>query len=184
MKKLISNFSEFKNGITKVHESDGFGTAPFLLKKQGDIYNYFFNIELEESERDLGIHLIIGKYSSSETIEGPKNSYCVMTINEISHELIEDIAADAEDVPQPNDMNFSVKGNDVSRIMEYVSKCLLNYLELNSKVFRVYDEIQNNLEIKGKGEYIEFMKSVILSYLGPKWSVQEGSSKKSVIISR
>jgi hypothetical protein len=81
-------------------------------------------------------------------------------------------------------MSFSVKGNDVSRIMEYASKCLLNYLELNSKVFRIYDEIQNNLEIKGKGEYIEFMKSIILSYLGSKWSVQEGSSKKSVIISR
>jgi hypothetical protein len=83
-----------------------------------------------------------------------------------------------------SDTEFVLEGSVVSRVMQYVSKCLQNYLELNSKVSRIYDEIQANLVIKGKGEYIEFMKSIIISYLGPKWSVQEGSSKKSIIISR
>jgi hypothetical protein len=184
MKRLISNFLDFKINSKSVNESDGFGTSSFLLRKQSDVYNYFFNIESEETKESIGFHLIIGKYSGNETIEGPKNSYCVLTLNQISHELIEDIAIDKEDVPQPNDMQFTAKGNDVSRIMEYVSKCILNYLELNPKVFIIYDEIQNNLTLKGKGEYLEFMKSIILSYLGPKWSVQQGSSKKSVIISR
>lgn len=184
MRRIISKFEDFKTNGPKINEADGFGTSTYLLKKQADIYNYFFNIELEEMEKEIGLHLIIGKYSQLETIDGPKNSYCVLTLNEISPELIEDIAVGKEDVPQPNDMKFTAKGGDVSRIMEYVSKCLLNYLEINSKVTRVYDEIQDNLILKGKGEYVEFMKSIILSYLGPKWSVQQGSSENSVLISR
>ena len=184
MKRLISTFDEFKTNPSKVNEADGFGTSSFLLKKQSDIYNYFFNIDLEEKEKEMGFHLIIGKYSQLEVLEGPKNSYCVLTLNEISTELIEDIAVGKEEIPQPNDMQFVVKGGDVSRVMEYVSKCLLNYLELNSKVIRIYDEIQDNLVLKGKGEYTEFMKSVILSYLGSKWSVQQGATEKSVLISR
>lgn len=184
MARLISTFDEFKNNPPRIYEGDGFGTSPFLLKKQSDIYNYFFNIEAEGKGETLGFHLVIGKYSELETIEGPKNSYCVLSINEITHELIEDIAVDKEDIPQMNETEFILEGSDVSRVMKYVSKCLQNYLELNSKVSRIYDEIQANLVIKGKGEYMEFMKSIILSYLGSKWSVQEGASKKSVIISR
>lgn len=184
MTRLISTFEEFKNNPPKINEGDGFGTSPFLLKKQSDIYNYFFNIESDEKEEDLGFHLVIGKYSEFETIEGPKNSYCVLTLNEIPQEIIEDIAIDKEDIPQMSDTEFVLEGSEVSRVMEYVSKCVQNYLEMNSKVSRIYDEIQANLVVKGKGEYIEFMKSIVLSYLGPKWSVQEGSSKKSIIISR
>jgi hypothetical protein len=81
-------------------------------------------------------------------------------------------------------MKFKASGNEVSRIMEYASKCLNSYLESNPKVNRIYDEIQDNLEFEGKGEYIEFMKSIIISYLGENWSVQQGSTKKSVLISR
>jgi hypothetical protein len=96
----------------------------------------------------------------------------------------EDIAIEKEEVPQPNTMKFKAEGNAVSRIMEYASKCLSSYLEANPKINRIYDEIQDNLEFDGKGEYIEFMKSIIISYLGENWSVQQGSTKKSVLISR
>jgi hypothetical protein len=144
----------------------------------------FFNIEDEDGKGEKGFHFIIGKYSNSEVIDGPKNSYCVLKLNEISHELIEDIAVEKEEVPLPNAMKFKAGGNEVSRIMEYASKCLNSYLESNPKVNRIYDEIQDNLEFEGKGEYIEFMKSIIISYLGENWSVQQGSTKKSVLISR
>jgi hypothetical protein len=184
MTRLISTFDEFKNNHTRIYEGDGFGTSPFLLKKQSDIYNYFFNIESGGKEENLGFHLVVGKYSEFETVDGPKNSYCVLSLNEIPHEIIEDIAIDKEDIPQMSDTQFIIEGDEVSRLMEYVSKCLQNYLEFNSKVSRIYDELQANLVIKGKGEYIEFMKSIILSYLGKNWSVQEGSTKKSIIISR
>ena len=187
MGRIISTFEQFKindQDSRSMHESDGFGTSPFLLVKNGDLYNYFFNIEDEKGEDEKGFHFIIGKYSSNEVIDGPKNSYCVLTLNEISHELIEDIAVEKEEVPQPNTMKFKAEGNEVSRIMEYASKCLSSYLESNPKINRIYDEIQDNLEFDGKGEYIEFMKSIIISYLGENWSVQQGSTKKSVLISR
>jgi hypothetical protein len=186
MRRIISTFEQFKiNDMDSktIHESDGFGTSPFLLVKNGDIYNYFFNIENEKGG-EKGFHFIVGKYSNNEVIDGPKNSYCVLTLNEISQELIEDIAVEKEEVPQPNTMKFKAGGNEVSRIMEYASKCLSSYLEANPKINRIYDEIQDNLEFDGKGEYIEFMKSIVLSYLGSNWSVQQGSSKKSVLISR
>lgn len=187
MGRIISTFEQFKISemdSSTIHESDGFGTSPFLLVKNGDLYNYFFNIENEKGGEEKGFHFIVGKYSNNEVIDGPKNSYCVLTLNEISQELIEDIAVEKEEVPQPNTMKFKAGGNEVSRIMEYCSKCLSSYLELNPKINRIYDEIQDNLEFDGKGGYIEFMKSIILSYLGSNWSVQEGSSKKSVLISR
>ena len=187
MGRIISTFEQFKiNDMDSktIHESDGFGTSPFLLVKNGDIYNYFFNIENEKGGEEKGFHFIVGKYSNNEVIDGPKNSYCVLTLNEISQELIEDIAVEKEEVPQPNTMKFKAGGNEVSSIVEYASKCLSSYLEANPKINRIYDEIQDNLEFDGKGEYIEFMKSIVLSYLGSNWSVQQGSSKKSVLISR
>jgi hypothetical protein len=187
MRRVISTFDEFKINEKEsktIHESDGFGTSAFLLRKNGDVYHYFFNIESEDGKEVKGYHLLIGKYSNLEVIDGAKNSYCVLTLNEISPELIEDIAAEKEEVPDANTMKFRAEGNEVSRLMEYISKCISNYLEANSKISRIYDEIQENLEFTGKGEYMEFMKSIIISYLGTGWSVQEGSSKKSVLISR
>jgi hypothetical protein len=68
--------------------------------------------------------------------------------------------------------------------MEYIFKCVLDYLSINPKVIRIYDEIQSNLEYKGKGEYIEYMKSICISELGKNWSVQNGTDEKSLIISR
>jgi len=180
MEKIIT-FGQF---INNMNESDGFGTSPFLLEKVSDIYHYFFNLDQEKSEDQMGYHLIIGKYSDQEVIEGPKNSYCVLTINQISPEVIDDIAVKKEDVPQTNKEKFKMGGNDISRLMEYVFKCVTNYLEANPKVTRIYDEMQENLVLEGKGEYIEYMKSIAISQLGGNWSIQQGASKISVIISR
>lgn len=184
--RIIPTFEQFKinHYSPNVNESDGFGTSSFLLKKTGDVYHYFFNIEDENGENSMGYHLPIGKFSDSQVIEGPKNSYCTLTLNQIAHELIEDIAVDKEEIPEVNKEKFTSSGNEVSRIMEFVSKCLLNYLEANSKVNRIYDGIQENLEFKGGGTYLEFMKSIIISYLGTNWYVQEGSNSKNILISR
>jgi hypothetical protein len=70
MTKIVTSFDEFISGM---NESDGFGTSPFLLEKSGDVYHYFFNIDQESSEDQMGFHLIVGKYSDNEVIEGPKN---------------------------------------------------------------------------------------------------------------
>jgi hypothetical protein len=176
----MKNILNFKNW-EKVNESDGFGTSLFLLKKEKDQYNYFFN--LEGKKEDKGFHLIIGKYSEKEVISGSKNSYCVMGLYQIAHELIDDIAIDKSEIPSSNNEKFKSDENETSRILECVSRCLLDYLEKNSKVTRVYDEIQENLYFKGKGSYLEYMKSVIGPVIGD-WAIQEGSDKNSVLISR
>jgi hypothetical protein len=41
--------------------------------------------------------------------------------------------------------------------------------------------MQDNIEIEN---YEEMLKSVLLSFLGPEWSMQEGSHKGTFIISR
>jgi hypothetical protein len=173
--KNLKEFREF------VNESDGFGTSAFLLKKEKDQYNYFFN--LEEKKDDKGFHMIIGKYSEKEVISGSKNSYCVLGLYRISDDLIDDIAVDKAEIPSSNNEKFKSDENETSRILECVAKCLLDYLEKNSKVSRIYDEIQETLYFKGKGTYLEYMKSVIGPVIGD-WSIQDGSDKNSVLISR
>ena len=167
-----------------INEADGFGTSPFLLKKEGDNYHYFFKLDSEEEDK-VGYHLNIGKYSNLEVVPGAKNSYCVMNMNEVSPEIIEDIAIEKSELPEMGDGEFTASGNLISRLMEVASKCILNYLESNPKVVRIYDEIQENLKYKDeKGSYLEFMKSIVISYLGENWKVQEGSTKNSILISR
>ena len=96
--KNLKEFREF------VNESDGFGTSPFLLKKEKDQYNYFFN--LEEKKDDQGFHMIIGKYSEKEVISGSKNSYCVLGLYRISDDLIDDIAVGKAEIPSSNNERF------------------------------------------------------------------------------
>lgn len=179
MDKKIQNFTDFIKK-SKINEGDGFGTFPFLLIKSGDIYNYLFQLELENGEQK-GFMVVIGKYSKYESAEGPKNSYAVININEISPEIIEDIAIKKSDIPDLNDQKFELKDNNLSRFLEKISKSVINYLERNPKVVRIFDEMQDNLDIEN---YEDMVKSVLLSFLGPEWSMQEGSHKGTFIFSR
>jgi len=61
VEKRIQNFSDFLKS-SSVNEGDGFGTFPFLLVKDGDIYNYLFQLELENGSQK-GFMLVVGKYS-------------------------------------------------------------------------------------------------------------------------
>jgi hypothetical protein len=179
VEKRIQNFSDFLK-FNSVNEGDGFGTFPFLLVRDGDIYNYFFQLQLENGSQK-GIMFVVGKYSRYEVAEGPKNSYAVMNINEISPEVIEDIAIKKSEIPGINESKFTLKDNDLSRLLNQIAKALQNYLEKNPKVIRIFDEMKDNLEIE---DYEETIKSVLLSYLGPEWSMQEGSHKDTFIFSR
>jgi hypothetical protein len=89
-----------------------------------------------------------------------------------------------EEIPQTSKEKFKMGGNEISRLMESIFKCVNSYLEANSKVVRIYDEMQDNLEFDGKGEYMEYMKSIAISQLGGNWSIQQGATQKSIIISR
>lgn len=174
----LKKFQDFVD--SKINESDGFGTYPFLLKKEGDLYYYFYQLELENGGQK-GFMFVVGKYSKYETLEGPKNSHAVLNINEISPEIIEDIAINKEDIPEINEEKFSLSDNNLSRFMEQISKCLDNYLNKNPKVVRIFDEMSDNLEIEN---YEEYFRSIVLSNLGKDWSMQDGSTKEVFIISR
>jgi hypothetical protein len=114
-------------------------------------------------------------------MEGPKNSYAVLNVNEIAPEIIEDIAMGKAEIPEMSDGKFRLRDNDMSRYFEQISKAILSYLEKNPKVIRIFDEMQDHLEVENYGEN---MKSILLSFIGPEWSIQEGSHEGTFIISR
>ena len=96
--KQIKNFDQFERGY-KVLESDGFGTMPYLEKKNGNIYYYFFKLDPVKGEEQKGYMLTLGKYSQYEDTPGAKNSYAVINVNEIGSEIIDDIAIDKKEIP-------------------------------------------------------------------------------------
>jgi hypothetical protein len=176
----IKRFDEFT--AQPLSESDGFGTLPFLEKKLGNIYNYFFKVETGEG-KEQGFFLSLGKYSEFQDTPGPKNSYAVIRINEVSEQIIEDLAIDKADIPLLNKEKFSVEGNMASRLLEVVAKALLDYLQKNASVIRFFDEIRVNAEFIDM-DYFQDMKTTASQFLGPDWSVQEGINPESLIISR
>ncbi len=178
--KSIKSFDEFSKSLG-IMESDGFGTLPYLEKKNGNVYYYFFKLYSEKNEKQKGFMLTIGKYSRTEETPGAKNSYAVLNVNEIGVEVIDDIAIDKKDIPNLNETQFELSDNELARFLEQCSKSISNYLEQNPKVVRFYDEMQNNIDAKN---YLEYLNSAMIGKLGGEWSSQEGSNKKVVIISR
>ena len=178
--KYIKGFNEFFKTYG-VLEADGFGTLPYLEKKDGNVYYYFFKLDSEKDKSQKGYMLTIGKYSQYEDTPGAKNSYAVLNVNQIGVELIDDIAIDKEDIPNLNETIFKLSDNELSRFFEQCGKAVADYLEQNPKVVRFYDEMQDNLDAKN---YLEYLKSVLVGILGGEWTAQEGSNKKVVVISR
>jgi len=176
----VKNFEEFTQ-IYGVLEADGFGTLPYLEKRDGNVYYYFFKLDAEKGGSQKGYMITIGKYSQYEDTPGAKNSYAVLNANEIGVELIDDIAIDKKDIPNLNDTVFKLSEGELSRFLEQTSKAISDYLEQNPKVTRFYDEMQDNLDTSN---YLEYVKSVLGGKLGGEWTAQEGSNKKVIVISR
>lgn len=176
----MENIKNFKDFNKSINEGDGFGTLPFLQRKDGDLFYYLFQLEMGSGETK-GFMFVIGKYSQYETVEGAKNSYAVLNVNEISPEFLEDIAINKTEFPEVNDDKFSLKDNDLRRFFEQIAKSIMNYLEKNPKVVRIFDEMGDNCDIDN---YPEIAKSIILSFLGSDWSMQEGSEEGALIFSR
>ena len=176
----IKSFEDFSKSYG-ISESDGFGTMPYLEKKDGNVYYYFFKLDPEKGEEQKGYMLTLGKYSQYEDTPGAKNSYAVINANEIGSEIIDDIAVDKKEIPNLNSTTFKLSDNELSRFFEQCGKAVANYLEQNPKVVRFYDEMQDNLDAKN---YLEYLKSVLVGSLGGEWTAQEGSNKKVVVISR
>jgi len=190
MGKIVSDFNTFKKNRNTIsfkdhnlEEASGFGTSPFFKIKDDDRVHYFFIIDRDEKEDgELGIHLQIGNYSEYEAIEGPKNSYFVMGMNEMSLEKMQDLSRGTGEPPLLNKNKIEVTESEVSRIYHSISKCILDHLEDEPKVTRIYDELQDNLDFDG--DYIEYMKSIAISYLGEEWNIQQGSHENLILLAR
>lgn len=176
--KNLFNYTDFLS--KNLNEADGFGTMPFLLKKEGDVYYYFFQLEREKEDPE-GFCLMIGKYSQYESMDGPKNSYSVLNINKIGTEVIEDIAINKGSLPEKNKVSFKLSGGELSRLFEQIGKCISSYLEKNPKIIRMVDEMNLNLDIKNYGAY---SKSLLSFALGEDWHMQDGSTKKIYLWNR
>lgn len=176
----LKTFEDFSRSIS-LQEADGFGTMPYLEKRDGNVYYYFFKLDPEKGEEQKGYMLTVGKYSQYEDTPGAKNSYSVINVNEIGAEMIDDIAVDKKEIPNLNSTTFKLSDNELSRFLEQCGKAVSDYLEQNPKVVRFYDEMQDNLEAKN---YMEYLKSVLVGSLGGEWTAQEGSNPKVVVISR
>jgi hypothetical protein len=176
--KVILPYSQF---ITQLNEADGFGTLPFLFKKDGDLCYYFFQIDKEKGGQQ-GYVFLIGKYSRFENMEGPKNSYAVINLNQIEPEVIEDIAIEnTKNLPEANSNKFKLKGGELARLYKQIGKCLLNYLEKNPKTIRIVDEMNQNLVLNN---YEEYTRSMLISILGDEWHLQPGSRKGVYVLNR
>ena len=111
----IKSFEDFSKSYG-VLESDGFGTMPYLEKKDGNVYYYFFKLDPEKGEEQKGYMLTLGKYSQYEDTPGAKNSYAVINANEIGSEIIDDIAVDKKEIPNLNNTTFKLSDNELSRL--------------------------------------------------------------------
>ena len=51
---IVKNFDDFSREYG-ISEADGFGTLPYLEKKDGNVYYYFFKLDTEKggSQRDI-----------------------------------------------------------------------------------------------------------------------------------
>ena len=178
----MSNVKSFSEYLSLMNESDGFGTLPFLEKKNGNVYYYFFKLDSEKKKgTQRGYMVTLGKYSQYEDTPGAKNSYAVLNVNEIGTEVIDDLAVERKEIPVLNETSFQLTDGELSRFFEQTAKAVQSYLEQNPKVVRFYDEMQDNIDADN---YLEYLKSVLVSALGGEWSAQEGSNKKVVLISR
>jgi hypothetical protein len=182
MTNRIKPFLDFINETSGINEGDGFGTYPYLLKKSGNVYSYFFKID-QEGGKQKSYMLSIGKYSEFQDTPGPKNSYAVMRINEISEQNIEDIAIGKSEIPLLNREKFNVDGNTATRLIEVCAKALLDYLQANAQVIRIFDEMQVNANFEDR-DYLADVKATCSQFLGQEWSVQEGPTDETLIISR
>ena len=172
--KHIKLYEQFLN-------EDGYGRDFFVKEKEGKVYRYFFKIEGEEKE--LGFLVNIGKLSRNVNIESAENSYCVISVQPMSEEVMDDHLANDSDYRSKEDIEFKLTKSEFMRFYKIVGECIKDYLQNNPKVSSIYDEITLNVEMD-LSEYKESVKNLMSSWSYGKWSIQDGSSSKTIIYSK
>lgn len=164
-----------------VNEGDGFGRDYFVKKKDGKTLRYFFKIDGEEDT--LCFIISIGKLSRKTTIESAENSYAVISVEPISQAIMDDYLVNDTDYKSRSKEEFDLTKSELMRFYFILSECLKDYLENNPKVSIIYDELPLNINIETE-DYMSYIKNQMDEWSYGKWSIQEGSSLRTVIYTK
>jgi|688.fasta_scaffold481240_3 hypothetical protein len=162
-------------------EEDGFGRDFFAKKKDGKVSKYFFKIEGEEET--LGFIINIGKLSRGSSIDEAENSYSVISSEPIRVSTLDDYLVNETDYKSREDEEFSLTKSEFMRFYKILSESIKDYLQNNPKVSKMYDEIPLNLDME-LSEYQDRVESLMDEWSYEKWSVQDGSSERTLMYTR
>lgn len=174
---VFENIKDFPDFIA---ESDGYGDKKFFLIKEGDTYNFLFKLDSIEESEVRAYNLSIGKYSKYELPTGAKNSFAVLSLDEISMDSLEEAVAEGV-APTARIKDAELTDGELDRVLKIMKSVYAKYLGANPKVVRIYDELQTTIVTRN---YTEKVKNLLSDLLGPDWSVQEGSDDQILLISR
>jgi hypothetical protein len=174
--KHIKNFSSYL-----IKEDAGYGNDYFVNKKIDKSQYYFF--KTGEGEEETGIIIKIGKFSREGIISESEKSYCVVHIEQISPNDMDDYLVNDSEYQSNEDLKFSLSPDILSQAFKIYKKTLDDYLEKNPKVTKIYDEILENLDMESE-EYKDFISSVIRSWSKKRWTIQEGASQNVLIYTK
>ena len=171
--KFIKDF----NGYI-LNEHAGYGNDYFVDEKHEKSQYYFF--KAGDGDDEQGIILKIGKFSKDDIISDSENSYGVIQMEPINHDDMDDYLVNDRGYQPREDDRFSLPDSIRSQVFEIVTKAMEDYLQKNPKVTKFYDEILDNLEMSSE-DYKTFATSIISEWSKGTWSIQDGSSKNSLI---
>ena len=100
--------TDFKNFSLNEDEEAGYGNDYFVDKKIGKNYNYYFKINESGDGEERGIVFKVGKFSKSELIEDAEKSYCVVSIEEMAPNDMDDYLVNEVEYESDTDKTFSL----------------------------------------------------------------------------
>ena len=161
--------------------NEKFGNESFFLIKNGDTNNYCFKIEGEKGDKgDRGFVFTVNKSHTVSSHEGDDNEYCVLHIMEINPDDLDQAVVDKGKF-DINKNNIDAKESDLVRILSVVADCMNNYLEQNSSVEKIYDEMQLTLKVQ---KYEDLMQVSFDKWPGTSWNIQEVEPGKLNLITK
>lgn len=179
MKFLI----DFKKFSLNEDEESGYGNDYFVDKKNGKNYNYYFKVNESGDGEERGIVFKVGKFSKSEIINEAEKSYCVLSIEEMAPNDMDDYLVNDVEYESDSEKTFSLNDEEMNETFDILEKVLDNYLTRNPKVTKIYDEILENLDMDSD-EYSEYIVSFLKRWSKGRWSSQGGSNSKSIIYTK
>jgi len=164
-----------------IFETDGYGRDFFIRRKDGKVLKYFFKIEGEEEI--LCFIINIGKNSRKLLIESPENSYCVISVEPINQNVMEDFLINNTDYKSRIDDQFELTNSEILKFYKILSEAIKDYLANNPKVSYIYDEILLNLKLDVE-DYIDKVESLISMWSYNKWSIQKTNDRRVILYIR